>query len=423
MTGFNARRRAIRAVVSVAAATAAAMVAQSTHAAPFSGGVIVARMGGTDTFGGAASAPAATGTQIFLDEFSLDGTGSTPIQTIALPTTDGTGGQKGIVDAGSSNNAGYVNRTGDGGSVVISGYDVGVGNAVGGVATTNLRIFGRVDASGAVDTSTGYSQDGSPNNNASLRSASASGNNYYAGTANSAATTRYINTPGAIDSATDGVGGGQVRTIGIFGGRLFTTITTTFSSVKDTATGGLPVGPASQNTTSTFTIASSNNEQFAMADLDPNVNFDGTGLDTLYMSDLGAVAGTVNPAGPAESGGGLQKYTWNGTSWVLQYTLNQGLSTAATDRTSGGIEGVAFVGVDDSGNPILFATTVSTAAVGNALMRIVDSGAASSSFTLVANSPTNTMFRGVAAPLPEPTGCGLLGLGAFGLLRRRRRAR
>lgn len=365
------------------------------------------------------------GTQIFLDEFSLDGLSPTPTQTIALPTVDSTGGQKGIVDSGSSANAGYVNRTGDGGSVVISGYDVGVGNAVGGVASTNLRIFGMVSAGGVVDTSTGYSNDGLAGNNASFRSAAASGSNFYAGTANATANTRYINTPGAIDSSTDGVGGPQVRTIGIYGGRLFSALTTQFASIKDTASGGLPVGPVANNTVSSFTMPNSNNEQFAMADLTPGVGFDGTGLDTLYMSDLGTVSGTLNPAGPAEAGGGLQKYTWDpGTStWVLQYTLNKGLSTVASDRTAGGIEGVAFVGLDDSGNPILFATTVSTTAVGNALMRIVDSGAANSTFTLVASSPTNTMFRGVAAPLPEPTGCAVLGLGAFGLLRRRRRTR
>jgi hypothetical protein len=375
-------------------------------------------MGGDANFGGAASAPAATGTAIFLDEFTLDGASSTPTQTIALPTTT-SGAQRGIVDSGSASSTGFVTRTGDGSAVVTGGYDVGVGNAIGGAAATNNRIIARVDGGGNVDTSTGYSDDSA---GATLRSVAASGSNYYAGTASSSASTLYINTPGAIDTSTTRVGGGAVRTDGIYANRLFVSVNSTFESIKDTATGGLPTATAASNTITTFTLPIASSEQFAMADLSPSVGFDGTGLDTLYIADPAAISGTSNPTTSTESGGGIQKYVYNGTTWNLTITYNAGLSSTNTDHTFGGIVGVAFVALDDSGNPILFATTAAPNATGNALMRIVDAGPLSS-YTLVANAPTNTMFRGVAAPLPEPAGCAMLGLGALGLLRRRRRAR
>src|SRR5262249_39640044 len=51
---------------------------------------------------------------------------------------------------------------------------------------------------------------------------------------------------------------------------------------------------------------------FYMADLDPTANFQGTGLDTLYIGDDGA----------GFNNGGITKWAWNGTNWVIVGTIN-----------------------------------------------------------------------------------------------------
>ena len=420
---FVPERRAHLALAAAAVAvTVVGGINSRADAAAFSGGIVVQRMGGDADFGGSGTAPAATGTAIFFDEFSL--TTNTRLQTVALPTTDpdGAGAQRRIVDTGNSASVGYVSRSADGNYLVTGGYDLAVGDVTGGVSSTNNRIIARVDGLGVIDTSTGYSQDGSAGNNATLRSvATSNGTSFYAGTANGTANTRYVDPFGTIDSATDGVGGPAVRTVGVFGNRLFVA-SNGMTSVKNTASGGLPVGPVADNTVAALTgITNTNTQQFTMLDLVAGVGYDGTGVDTLYLTNANNISATPNPTSATEDTGGLQKYVFDGTNWVQQVTFNSGLSSTNTSPLFGGLQGVAFAGFDGSGNPILYATTDAPTTTGNALVRLVDTGLASA-FTLVANAPTNTMFRGVAlAPVPEPGSIALIGIGALGLLGRRRR--
>jgi hypothetical protein len=92
----------------------------------------------------------------------------------------------------------------------------------------------------------------------------------------------------------------------------------------------------------------------------------------------------------ASTGGGIQRYNWNGTAWVWAYTLGYTLSSSKQ---------VWELAADFSGpNPILYATTGESSA--NNVVCVTDTGAASA-FTTLATAATSDAFRGIAfAPTP-----------------------
>jgi hypothetical protein len=395
----------VTAVCSALALTAA--FGPATKAAPFSGGVVVERIGGDANFQSAGSFTGGTATPVFLDEFSQ--ASGTRTQTIALPSTDPDAeGPQRMFNDNAGNNVGFMTRSVDGNYLVTVGSAVAAGTTgMPGDAAVNNRIIARVDAAGNIDTSTGYSHDGLGAGNSTPRSAATvDGTSFYVGTGNNTAGTRYIDTFGVLDAATDRIAGAtsQTRAIGIFGGRFFysNNANYTLRSVKDSITGGLPTSDANVTVTDLITVTSplaiSSPEQFVLLDLVPSIGFDGTGLDTLYITNLAAIAGTTNPtSGTDLNTGGLQKWTFDDSSstFVQQITYNSGLSSVTTDPLSGGLQGLTFVGLDDGNNPILYASTGAPATTGNALVKFIDTGAAAS-FTHVATAPVNSAFRGVA---------------------------
>src|SRR4051812_43560888 len=156
--------------------------------APFSGGIVVERIGGDADFASGAAQVAGTATPIFLDEFSQST--NARVQTIALPSTDpdGAGAQRAITENGASANVGMLGRSVDGRYLTTGGYGVDAGTTgLVGNATTNNRIIARIAADGTFDTSTGYTDATSTNTNlgATLRTtATVDGNSFYFGTAN-----------------------------------------------------------------------------------------------------------------------------------------------------------------------------------------------------------------------------------------------
>ena len=108
----------------------------------------------------------------------------------------------------------------------------------------------------------------------------------------------------------------------------------------------------------------------AMFDRDSTV----PGVDTIYVAD-------DQPA-PA---GGIQKWTLSGNSWSLVATLNLATGPA-------GFRGIA--GTLSASGLMLVASTADPSA--NRLVVFLDDGVTTPSGAVVASSPPNTVFRGVA---------------------------
>jgi hypothetical protein len=135
---------------------------------------------------------------------------------------------------------------------------------------------------------------------------------------------------------------------------------------------GMPTGAA----TGTFLFAGSSGT-FDMA-VSPNGNL-------IYVVDQRALS----------SGGGIQRYDFNGSSWNLTYTMQiGGLDTTKT--------GPRYVTADFSGaNPVIYVTSNDGSLDNNRIIAVVDTGSGSTGTTL-AYAGINQTFRGIQfGPVPN----------------------
>src|SRR5262249_51215077 len=142
----------------------------------------------------------------------------------------------------------------------------------------------------------------------------------------------------------------NARFVHIFGGQLFGSASSgTFVNVFTVGTGtptttGQTATPLPGMPTSGAPAPSP--LSFVMFDRNPAV----PGLDTLYVADDRALA----------SGGGIQKWTFDGSTWTLTNTLKQGITQ--------GVRGLA--GLVTGSNVTLIATTAAASA--NTVVVFVD---------------------------------------------------
>jgi hypothetical protein len=152
---------------------------------------------------------------------------------------------------------------------------------------------------------------------------------------------------------------------------------------------------------------------------------------TLYVADSGQPKnGNANKAALGE--GGLQKWSFNGTTWTLDYDLVNGLSLVnnananSNTPTAPGVTGLfGLTGQVVGGQVELFATSYGLNELSPSfLYEITDTladttiaQAGGESFTKLVEAPAGTLFRGVSlAPAPEPASIGVFGVGLIGAL-------
>jgi len=366
------------AALSLTTLSRAGMVAASRPHAPFTpGNLVIYRVGdGAGILTGVATA-------VFLDEYTTAGA---LVQSIPMPTVV-SGANRRLVASGTATSEGFLTLSTDGSYLVLSGYDADVGTVgISGTASATVnRVVGRVDAAGAVDTTTALSDAFSASNFRSV--ASTNGNDFWLsgnGSTGASAGSRHT-TLGSTSSTQVSATVTNLRNTYIYQGQLYIS-TGSGSAVRVGAVGaGTPTGAGQTITNLTGFPTTGSPYGFFLADLDANT----PGVDTLYVTD-----DTANV---------IQKYSLVGPSWTLNGTI-----TASTVRgLTGSVAGATVT---------LYATTGGSAgAGGGSLYSYSDAtgynGTPSGAVTTIATAATNTAFRGVAfapslppaTPTPTPT--------------------
>ena len=361
------------------------------------GNILVERVGnGTTAITSAA-------TDIAVLEFTTSGSA---IQTISFPSTGAT--QQ--TDSGSATSNGSLNSYN--GFVAVTGYNNSSGTA--SVASQNTKLTSVLDNTGTVVSRVTYPTTGTvPFAANNLRSAIATGSTtFYASGAGSGTTGGVWYSDGASFTQVSSTATGQptnLRNIEIFNNQLYVSSASgTFLGISKIGTG---LSTTSGQTVSLEINMGTGASPYGFVMFDTNRD---SLLDTAFIAD-----------DRATTGGGLGKWTFNGTTWVNNYSLlfasaATGLGLAATTTANyAGIRGLTGSYDDATGAFTLFATTTETAS--NRIVSVVDNGARPTTYTTLATAGSNTLFRGIdIVTVPEPSSATLLGLGFLALLGVRR---
>jgi len=196
----------------------------------------------------------------------------------------------------------------------------------------------------------------------------------------------------------------NIRSVDIYNSQLLTSSNTgTFVGVSSVGTGT----PTTSGATIALMIATgtgSSPYEFAAYN-DPNGNQTNLtasfGLNRVYVADDRT---SINTAGAT---GGIQRWSWNGAAWLLDYTLNENVAAPLT----GTLPVIGARGLSGYLDPTGVAVLYFSNAAGTELREVLDTGASATSFVL-ATADTNTVFRGVAltVAVPEPTTYALMGM-------------
>ncbi|MBL8756197.1 MAG: hypothetical protein JNK15_23080 [Planctomycetes bacterium] len=335
---------------SAAISTTLAVLAPTLLAQITPGNLLVSRVGD----GSAALSNAATAR--FLDEYTPAGVF---VQTIALPTI-ASGGNRAVTDSGTATSNGFISQSVDGRYLLAAGYDAVVGTAgVTSSASASVnRVICRIGLDGVVDSSTALGDAYTGNNFRSV--ASVDGTSFWTAGTGTAPTpgARHVAALGASTSTQLSSTVTNLRCINIWNGQLYCSSSSgAFLGVSTVGT-GLPT-TTGQTITSITTGTGASAYDFWFAD-----------ANTLYVAD-----------DRTNGNGGIQKWTWNGSAWVLAYTLAPNATTGCRGL-SGHVQG---------GVATLFATTTSALAE---VVSVVDAGSGSP-FTTLVTAATNTAFRDV----------------------------
>lgn len=310
--------------------------------------VSLVRVGDGSTTLGSTAAQVAVEERYVSDGALVTGT------SVSLPTSDaGAGANAACTITGTANAEGYLARSVDEHFVVFACYDTGVGGATSSTASSTVnRIVARIDAAHAANTTTRFATQFSTNGVRSV--ASTDGNALWVGGAGTGGGVVYT-TLGATDGTN--VLTTATRCVEIQNGQLFGSTAAALYSIGS----GLPTS-SGQTATNLPGLSSVNPHNYAFFDLNPVV----TGVDTAYVAD----DSSTNP--------GVQKWTFDGTSW----TRTGNLGTTAVRGLTAYLNGTT---------PTILAVTTASP---NAVIVYVDDGVTAARTLVTAASAT--AYRGVA---------------------------
>jgi hypothetical protein len=399
---------------------------------------------------------------ISLIEYST--TGGAPILTDTLPTADGVGGSTnlGVVGQYGSSSEGNIQLSGDGQYLTLAGYSAtaaaaGIQESTNDANNTNFpagtpyakatvslaqstdtdvpRVAILVDRNGNVNSSTELNTVYSTNNPRAVYSANGS-TIYISGQGDGNTSDQGIffsptglNTVTSPASSPTGIfNSQQTRFVTAFSGNLYYSIDT--SSGSNTGIWKFTGQPTSKSTP-TQILPGNNGKSGSNKVFYSPEGFFFANANTLYVADTG------DPKAGNLGDGGIQKWTLTASTWTLQYTLTPtGSDWIPAGNPQGanvgesGFEGITgqVVGSGAGATVQLFAVSYTLGDDNpNGLYAITDTLSATSgtgeSFTELEAAPGDgsTTLKGVSfAPIPEPTGLGLLGAGSLLFIRRRR---
>ncbi len=351
-------------------------------AAPFTpGNFVVVRVGAGSV------ALANVGTAVFLDEYTPAGV---LVQSIALPTTATTSntGAAALTLSGVAGSEGYPNLSTNGSYLSLTGYNISTGGTAGAAssvttlgAAANNRVVVRVAADGSLDTSTRLADGYSGTN---IRSAvTTDGSGFWTSGATGGVRYAPFGNDGATASTTVSLTPNNNRVVSIANGQLYVSSSTSTGTNYGISTvgSGLPTNSGNTNTIFVATPTTSSVYQSVFFDLDPNV----PGVDVLYLTD---------------SNTGIQKYTYNGTSWAAQGTITFGYAGGLMASRSAMSNAVTIYAASTSaaGGSVVSFTDPNTTLTGSI--------AGLTTTTIIPTSGTNKVFRGLSfvpqtAPSPQ----------------------
>jgi hypothetical protein len=279
-----------------------------------------------------------------------------------------------------------------------------------GTYTAVPRVVADISYTGSVDTSTAVYNVFNTNNPRSV--ATVDGTTFYiSGQGVKGDTTQGVfqvadgsSTATPIDTATD------TRTVEIYNGSLYvsqdskqpsnggTSNISTFNGLPTSATTPTVLPGISQS----ITLQAGQANGINNADIGTSVNLSPesyffANATTLYVADGG------DPKQGSLGDGGLQKWTFNGTTWTLDYTLSAGLNLVPDTGTAGTTGLIDLTGeVLSNGTVELFATNSTLGDLDQTyLYGITDDLSATTlptdeSFTVLDTAPADTNIRGVA---------------------------
>ena len=385
----------MKTLLNIASFISVGLLTQSSFAASYTmGNLVVSRSGnGAATLSGSAE-------PVFIDEYTTAGVNAG--NTVALPVV-ASGTNFTFTLGGTSTSVGQLTRSTDGKYLTMFGVDAPVGtSSPTASAAFPGRTVARIDSGGTVDTRTRFLGNGM-----TPRSAiSTDGNSLWTTGDTGSGTTgglRY-NTLGSTVNGTlltDAAFTTNLRFANIFNGQLYVSSSSATASVASRGVNKIGTGIPTTGGNAGVNLIGGGASGAGLADSTYDFLFGDA--NTAYLAD----DSTTVP--------GIQKWSFNGTSWVKLWNLTPAGTTGVRSLTST---------TDATGQITIYAVTgVSTGS--NAIVSLLDTLSSStaplaSAYVTVATAPANTAFSGIDfAPVPEPTTLGVVA-GMMTLARRRR---